>query len=61
MHFTQKLDKISARTNPRGTYSLLLAASLKTIAELQNEIVNYFHNTVEHVINTEIKRKQIPL
>ncbi|CAF3907546.1 unnamed protein product, partial [Rotaria sp. Silwood2] len=41
--------------------SLLLAASIKTIAELQNEIVNYFHNTIEHVINTETKRKQVPV
>ncbi|CAF4177970.1 unnamed protein product, partial [Rotaria sordida] len=41
--------------------SLLLAASIKTIAELQNEIVNYFHNNINNVINTEIKRKQIPL
>jgi hypothetical protein len=45
----------------RDESSLLLAASLKTIAELQNEIVNYFYNTVEHVTNTEIKRKHIPL
>ncbi|CAF0975366.1 unnamed protein product [Rotaria sordida] len=41
--------------------SLLLAASIKTIAELQNEIVNYFHSTIEHAINTETKRKQVPL
>jgi hypothetical protein len=40
--------------------SLLLAASIKTIAELENEIVNYFHNTVEHV-GTETKRKHVPL
>ncbi|UJR16715.1 hypothetical protein I4U23_003615, partial [Adineta vaga] len=41
--------------------SLLLAAVLRTIAELQNEIVNYFHNTVDHVVNTETKRKHIAL
>ncbi|CAF3712950.1 unnamed protein product [Rotaria sp. Silwood1] len=41
--------------------SLLLAASIKTIAELQNEIVNYFHNNINDVINIETKRKQIPL
>ncbi|CAF3102815.1 unnamed protein product [Rotaria sp. Silwood2] len=41
--------------------SILLAASIKTIAELQNEIVNYFHSTIEHAINTETKRKQVPV
>ncbi|CAF4298072.1 unnamed protein product, partial [Rotaria sp. Silwood2] len=41
--------------------SLVLAASIKTIAELQNEIVNYFHNNINDVINTGTKRKQIPL
>jgi hypothetical protein len=41
--------------------SLLLAAIIKTIAELQNEIVTYFYNTVEHVGDTEIKRKHVPL
>jgi hypothetical protein len=43
----------------RDENSLLLAAVLKTIAELQNEIVNYFHNTIEHVANTETKLKHV--
>jgi hypothetical protein len=45
----------------RDESSILLAASLKTIAELQNEIVNYFQTTVEHLLATEIKRKHVPL
>ena len=45
----------------RDESSILLAAALKTIAELQNEIVNYFQTTVEHLLATEIKRKHVPL
>ncbi|CAF1340047.1 unnamed protein product [Adineta steineri] len=45
----------------RDESSLLLAAVLKTLAELQNEIVNYFHNTIEHIDNKEIKRKHVLL
>jgi hypothetical protein len=45
----------------RDESSLLLAACLKTIAELQNEIVNYFHNTIELVVGTEAKQKHVPL
>ena len=45
----------------RDESSLLVAACLKTLAELQNELVNYFHNTVEHVVGTEIKRKYVRL
>ncbi|CAF3297892.1 unnamed protein product [Rotaria sp. Silwood2] len=43
--------------------SILLPACLKTIAELQNEIVNYFRNTIETAIETttKSKRKSIPL
>ncbi|CAF2688718.1 unnamed protein product [Rotaria sp. Silwood2] len=36
--------------------SILLTACLKTIAELQNEIVNYFHNTVETTTTTKTKK-----
>ena len=45
----------------RDESSLLLAATLKTIGELQNEIVNYFHNAVEHLTEKETRRKHIPL
>ncbi|CAF1035564.1 unnamed protein product [Rotaria sordida] len=39
--------------------SMLLPACLKTIAELQNEIVNYFHNNIETTSNS--KRKCVSL
>jgi len=45
----------------RDESSLLLAATMKTIAELQNEIVHYFSNVIERDVNTQIQRKQIPL
>ncbi len=45
----------------RDESSPLVIACLKTLAELQNEIVNYFHNTVEHVVGTETKRKHVSL
>jgi hypothetical protein len=41
--------------------SLLLAACLNTIGELQNEIVNYFHNVVEKSINTRMNQKKVRL
>jgi hypothetical protein len=41
--------------------SLLLAACLKTIGELQNEIVNYFHNVVEKSVITRINQKKVQL
>ncbi|CAF1490875.1 unnamed protein product, partial [Adineta ricciae] len=45
----------------RDQSSLVLAATIKTLAELQNEIVNYFHNTLDHAVNTETKRKHVAL
>ena len=45
----------------RDESSLVLAALIKTIAEFQNEIVNYFHNTLEDLNKTQMKIKQIPL
>ncbi|CAF4543837.1 unnamed protein product [Rotaria sp. Silwood2] len=39
--------------------SILLPACLKTIAELQNEIVNYFQNTIE--TTTKTKQQCVPL
>lgn len=45
----------------RDDSSLLVAACLKTVAELQNEIVSYFHNTVEHTIGIDTKQKRVPL
>ena len=45
----------------RDESSLVLAAVIKTIAEFQNEIVNYFHNTLEDLNKTQMKIKQIPL
>lgn len=38
---------------------MLLPACLKTIAELQNELVNYFHNKIETTI--KIKQKRVSL
>ncbi|CAF4479211.1 unnamed protein product [Rotaria sp. Silwood2] len=48
--------------------SILLAASLKTIGQLQNEVVNYFHNTIgtdpsgsrrkEHVVSVQSVRPE---
>ncbi|CAM4807621.1 unnamed protein product [Rotaria magnacalcarata] len=39
--------------------TMLLPACLKTIADLQNEIFNYFHNTIE--TTTRTKRKRVRL
>ncbi|CAF4419783.1 unnamed protein product [Rotaria socialis] len=39
--------------------TMILPACLKTIADLQNEIFNYFHNTIETTART--KRKRVPL
>ncbi|CAF1188642.1 unnamed protein product [Rotaria sp. Silwood1] len=41
--------------------SLLLVACLKTLAELQNEIVNYFHDTIKDDVRKETERKRLPL
>ncbi|CAF1040574.1 unnamed protein product, partial [Didymodactylos carnosus] len=41
--------------------TILLPACLKTIAELQNEIVNYFQNAIETKSTVTTKRKRVPL
>ena len=45
----------------RDESSLLLAACLKTIAELQNDIVTYFYNTVEDTLGEGTRRKRVAL
>ncbi|CAF1094104.1 unnamed protein product [Rotaria sordida] len=71
---TLKLERIENRLNfaketsiaalllntSRDESSLLLAACMKTIAELQNELVNYFHNAVAHSGTLE-NRKHVNL
>ncbi|CAM2726708.1 unnamed protein product [Rotaria socialis] len=61
-HFAESTSIATLLLNTsKDESSLLLAASIKTIADLQNEIVNYFHNNINNVISTETKRKKIPL
>ncbi|CAF5199653.1 unnamed protein product, partial [Rotaria magnacalcarata] len=61
-HFAESTSIATLLLNTsKDESSLLLAASIKTLADLQNEIVNYFHNNINNVINTETKRKSVPL